>query len=324
MNDTAHKTTLEKARYWYALLSSETAAQEDWEGFTKWLEQSPQNGEAYDQIELFMSGIGPSEHAVVNQADNVVELPEKRRPAWSLNPAGIARIAALLIAAFVVFSTVRIFNTPKFETQHYATAIGQRDQILLADGSQIDLNTNTQLSILTNKKNHLVTLHKGEAFFDITPANQRPFIIKAMGAEIRDIGTQFSVYLADDHLSVSVAEGIVDMKTPPQKTRLTKGKRGVYENGSEAIEVTTIDASSVSTWRKGVLVFEDAPLSVILPELNRYFKTPTVLADEKVGSLTFSGALNVKDQAEMLKSLEALLPISITRNDNKIILSSKQ
>ena len=84
-----------------------------------------------------------------------------------------------------------------------------------------------------------------------------------------------------------------------------------------------MDIANISTWRDGVLVFENAPLSGIVPELNRYFKTPIILVDESTAALTFSGVLNISDQDKMIGSIEALLPVSVERADKQIFLSGK-
>jgi len=323
---------LEQARTWYVRLGSEQAGTDDWLAFTSWLEADPVHIDAYDRVELALADI-PSQaannitpvHASDNQVSgNIVSIQKKRRIVKSVPFTYLAGIAATLIAALVLFNSTNIFNAAPVQAQQYATNIGEHEDIVLSDGTRINLNTNTRLSVSMGKKTRAVTLHSGEAYFDIAVDQKRSFIINAGDTSITDIGTAFSVHFSDTSLSVSVAEGIVDMQSPVQKMRLTKGQKAVQSNETETITIATVDIASISTWRDGVLVFENAPLSAIVPELNRYFKTPIILGDEETAALTFSGVLNISNQDNMINSIEALLPVHAENDGKQVFLSGKK
>ena len=326
----------DQALAWYIRLADGQAQASDWAEFTKWLEKDPKHGQVYDDIELAivdvvalhkgsMDAKNSAENSAENSTENIIHLDQKRRKAgrtsvWA-NTVRLAGLAAVLIAALAVLFTI---NQPRAaHTQLYATNIGELKSIVLDDGTQINLNTNTRLSVTMDKKSRHVHLENGEAYFDIANDNSRPFVIKAMGTKITDIGTAFSVYIASDGLRVSVADGLVDMHTQAQTVRLSKGQKGVQKKGQDSIDIASIDIANISTWRDGVLVFEDAPLSVIVPELNRYFTMPISLQDGAVGAVTFSGVLNFSDQNKLLNSMQALMPLRVHQQDGYFLLSSK-
>ncbi len=316
---------LEQARTWYVRVGSEQAGTDDWRAFTNWLEADPVHIDAYDRVELALADIpnqnvnlAPSPHI----PDNVVSLQKKRRVLKSAPLSYLAGIAATLIAALVLLNSTNIFNPAPVQIQ-YATNIGEYENIVLTDGTRINLNTNTRLGVSMGKKTRAVTLYSGEAYFDIAADQKRSFVINAGDTRITDIGTAFSVHLSDNSLSVAVSEGIVDMQSPVQKIRLTKGQKAVQPGAAETFTIATVDIANISTWRDGVLVFENAPLSTIVPELNRYFKTPIILVDEKTSALTFSGVLNISDQDKMIHSIEALLPVKAKVKGKQILLSNK-
>ncbi len=342
---------MEQARTWYVRMGSELAGADDWALFTDWLEESPLHVDAYDQVELSLSAItapaldqepalvqdnAVQENTVQERADNVVPLftkpnniPENKSPDQSVADkkrpkivwARYAGIAALFVAALTVFYSSNFSSQPSVQT--YATNIGGQEAIVLADGTRINLNTNTQISVAMTKKSRIVTLASGEAFFDIAKDKKRPFIVNARDVRITDIGTSFSVYSTDTALTVSVVDGIVDMQNGDQTTRVIKGQQAVHNRGDNNIALRAIDVESISTWRDGVLIFEDAELATIIPELNRYFETQISFSDEDVADLTFSGVLNISDQSMMLGSMEALMPIKSERENGQILLSSK-
>ncbi len=318
---------LSQARAWYVRLGSEQAGVNDWQEFTSWLEADLRHLDAYDQVELAVADIPTVAFGtpVTSSplADNVVSLQDKRRVLKSVNLTHLMGIAATLIAALALLYTTNVFQSSPAQAQQYATNIGEYKDITLADGTRINLNTNTSLSVTMSKRSRTVTLHKGEVHFDIADDKNRSFVVNASDTKITDIGTAFSVYFADRALSVSVVEGIVDIQSPKEKIRLTKGQKAVRAHKTEAILVANVDISNISTWRDGVLVFENTPLSGIVPELNRYFETPIILADARTAALTFSGVLNISDQDKMIGSIEALLPVSVKRDNKQIFLSGK-
>ncbi len=330
---------LKQARAWYVRLANDQAGSEDWMAFTDWLEQSPAHVDAYDAVELALADIpiaNPLEQTPPTPGDkpasvpandsdplpaNVTRFPiqKRNRSAWL---GRIVAVAAVLMAALVVVNRTDIFNPPAMAVQ-YATNIGEQRDVVLSDGTHLTLNTNTRLSVTMDKKSRQVRLESGEAFFKIAKDEKRPFRVLAMGTTITDIGTSFDVYAADKGLKIAVAEGIVEMTTPEQTVRLTQGMAAFRKRGSDHVRTDKVDTEAISTWRDGILVVEDMPLSVLVPELNRYFKNPIVITDEKTARLTFSGALNIKDESNMLDSLQALLPITTERKNKKIVLHTQ-
>ena len=329
---------LERARAWHVRLSNEQSSQEDWMEFTDWLEADPAHVAAYDAVELAIADVlaSPAPVAAKTQraandtserpepselSDNVVPLSRVRHQAPRKAAVWMGRIvaiAAVLVAALVVINRTDIFS-PEAQAVQYATNIGEQRNVVLADGTQIVLNTNTRLSVKMDKASRKVNLESGEAFFTIAK-DERPFTIQAMGTQITDIGTAFDVYVADKALTVSVAEGIVEVDTGAQTVRLTKGMTAVRSRDDDKVRVATVDTDTISTWRDGVLVFEDQPLAALIPELNRYFKTPIELGSKDIAGLTFSGVLNIRDEEKMLSSLSALLPVQAEKQNGKIVL----
>ncbi len=322
---------LAQARTWYVRMGDEQAGGDDWALFTAWLEENPVNVDAYDQVEMALADVASVVEAQENitqnnennenNENNVVQLIAKPKKPPKIIWGRLASIAALFIATLTVFYINNQFQPASVQT--YATNVGGHEEIVLKDGTRINLNTNTQISVAINDRTRIVTLKGGEAFFDIAKDEKRPFIVNAMDTKITDIGTSFSVYATDVALMVSVADGIVDIHNNSQTTRLLKGQEAVQMLGFDDIAVRAVDIENISTWRDGVLVFDNVALSTIVPELNRYFKIPISLKDEVVANLTFSGVINISDQNTMLGSMEALLPIKSDFANGQILLYHK-
>jgi transmembrane sensor len=91
----------------------------------------------------------------------------------------------------------------------YATEIGERRSITLADGSTVDLNSRSRLRIEFAKKERRVELLEGQALFQVAKNKDRPFIVSSGDATVRAVGTQFDVYRRTGGTTVTVLEGRV-------------------------------------------------------------------------------------------------------------------
>ena len=134
-----------------------------------------------------------------------------RRPRW------LALVASLMIALGV--TTYLRLSVP---SDHYSTPVGGVASVPLRDGSEIMLNTHTQVRVdLTSKERH-VDLDEGEAFFDVAKDPRRPIVVRAGGKRIVAVGTQFSVRRDNNDLRIVVTEGAVRLETDgvPLRVRL--------------------------------------------------------------------------------------------------------
>lgn len=91
---------------------------------------------------------------------------------------------------------------------------GERAKVQLPDGTKVNINSASQISYPHdfNGKKRIVELD-GEAYFEVTPDKERPFVVKAAGLEITVLGTAFDVcaYKDDSEVSVVLLTGKVDV-----------------------------------------------------------------------------------------------------------------
>lgn len=140
--------------------------------------------------------------AVEADTTNRVRSP-KGRPAfrWMRNAAVLA--LALGIA------WIGYWDLPT-ESGRYSSIVGASQSITLDDGSIVQLNSNTELQVRCSRRNRIVRLIRGEAFFQVAKDPGRPFIVETKGRQVEAVGTQFSVRddEADGLTKVAVQEGL--------------------------------------------------------------------------------------------------------------------
>ena len=313
---------LQEAADWLTRLQRPEVDETDWLAFDAWLCE-PGAQEAYDAIQAVDEEIFQRGSAVRGA------LVEPRRAAarrsltidWRwLGGLGVAGAAAAVAVVVAPWGEL----LPQPDTL-YATAKGQNRAIQLADGSHIDLSTDSHLSVRLEKDARRVTVHDGQALFDVAHDADRPFLITAGDETVRVVGTRFDVRRRDGQLAVTVLRGLVEVSTDGAETpvRLRPGQMLEHVEGASGVVVRNVAAEDQVGWRSGRLIYRNQTLGRIAGDLNHYFDRPLRLEGENTANLRFSGVLIVDGQDAMVRRLTSLMPISATPTDDSIVLRGR-
>lgn len=130
----------------------------------------------------------------------------------------------------------------------YATAVGQQETTTLADGSEVILNTNSQISVDYGEAYRQVHLLQGEALFRVAKNAERPFRVYAGNGRIDALGTAFSVYLNGEDVNVTVTEGRVSLASlSPSRSKVAQPAASVPQRREAAGSGPDIDDGLVET-----------------------------------------------------------------------------
>lgn len=313
---------LQEAADWLTRLQRPEASEADWLAFDAWLEE-PGAREAYDAVqavdeEIFDRG------AALRGA-----LAEPRRAigkrSFSVNWRWLGGLGATTAAAAIALTLAPWGELLPQPDTLYSTAKGESRTIQLADGSRIDLNTDSNLSVRLEDDARRVTIHDGQALFDVAHDARRPFVISVGDETVRVLGTKFDVRRRDGRLAVTVLRGSVEVSTDGEEkaVRLRPGQMFEHVDGSGAPVVRAVSTEDQVSWRSGRLVYRDQTLGRIVSDLNHYFERPLRLEGASTADLRFSGVLIVDGQDAMVRRLTSLMPISATPSDDFILLRER-
>ncbi len=315
----------EEAAVWIWRMDSGTAGNADPEAFEVWLRQDPRHRRVYEELTKVwesLNGLPDPQHAH--------PLPARSRNHWWL-AAAAAIVAAVGGVSWVLYKGN--------ETQTLATAVGQHRNITLSDGTNVTLNTNTIVETNFSRKAREIYLRKGEAHFEVAQDRSRPFLVHAGDAVVRAIGTEFEVRLrSDQHVDVLVNEGRVEVE--PDAANPQPRAAGTHATAIPVIAVRAVSAgqqlstattdyavipisaeqlSSELAWRDGAVVFDSAPLSEAITEIQRYTDARIVISDATIGTLPVGGRFKTDDLQGFLDGLEAALPVKIRRTSDGLV-----
>jgi transmembrane sensor len=322
MTETLHEKVdaiRDAAADWVVRLGLPTTGEADWLAFDAWLDASTAHSQAYDQaIGLWseLQASAPQLHAALEDA------PPAARPApnhrWTI-AGGLA--AAALAVAVVPWADITAPTTV------YQTANGERRVVTLSDGTRIDLNAGSRLTVRLKSRSRQVTMDDAEAVFDVAKDAKRPFLISAGDRTIRVVGTQFNVRRRDGVQSVTVRRGVVEVSptgdAPGKLYRLTVGQRLDHVEGASASALSATVPDEAMSWRTGRLIYRGEPLSNVVADLNRYVSKPVRIADGRVAQLPFSGVLVTDDGLAAVRTLTLLAPVTSTSTSDGILLRAK-
>jgi transmembrane sensor len=241
-----------------------------------------------------------------------------RKPSFWRSPGLLAAAAALTAAILLP-----MFALKGAPVQAYETRKGQRQTIALADGSSLQLNTDTRVTVQLSAHARKLVLDRGEVALKVTHDASRPLTLTAGEAQITDLGTEFNVRRdADGGVAVAVREGEVqfaDAGAPA--TTLQRGDVARHAAGSAGAVVSHGDPDEAFAWQNAHAIYRDQPLAVVARDLNRYFDKPIVV-DDQAGKLRLSAVLTLDSEPLVVRRLQDFLPVQAKATDSGIYLSA--
>jgi transmembrane sensor len=291
----------------------------DQAAFDEWLEQDIANRVAYWRLK-----------AAWGRADRLAALRHDRIAAHTQSSvASRALKIAAGVALIAISGAVGNFWLRNAQQQPsdavYSTALGERKTIALTDGSEIELNTNTAIRFHSGAAKKVVTLLRGEAYFQIKHDPKRLFVIKADGHRITDIGTKFRVRRDAARLEVSLLEGEVRFDSADGRVKPVTMKPGdvviATAHSAAVMQQPRKEIADSLGWRSGMIVFRHTTLAEAASEFNRYNANKVIIADPASAKLTINGTFRTNDIAAFADATHAVFGLHVTTRNAETVIS---
>ncbi|GAL65448.1 FecR family protein [Jejuia pallidilutea] len=209
-------------------------------------------------------------------------------------------------------------NKTKLAYNYLTIPRGGQFRVLLSDGTQVWLNSETQLKYPKNfikGQTREVELIYGEAYFDISPSsNHNGDMFKVVNASqhIEVLGTEFNIkaYKDEDVVYTTLVEGKVTVNSEKKYQILKPSEQSILDIKTNNIDVKLVDAYNEISWKEGIFTFEKMPLIDIVKVLSRWYDIDFVFESEAIKENKFNGSL--KRNLKIEEILDAI------KNFNKI------
>ncbi|MGF6330359.1 transmembrane sensor [Pseudomonas sp. BS3782 TE3695] len=251
-----------EAQDWLILLTSGRATVADARALRQWCAQSPEHAHAFEQSKLLWQQLQPAVEGL--QA-----------------PRHLGRRAFLggAIAASAAFLLIRGTVPGGFSGlgADYITEVGEQRRVDLADGVSLELNTQTRINRRDSADFELVS---GEV--EVLTRAQATLKVQAGAGWLSASQARFNLRNTDQSVCVTCLDGALLVDVQGRSIHLESGQQLTYD----ARQVGTpqaVDTSAVIAWRQQVLVFNDATLSTVIDEINRYRPGMLLLLNSELG-----------------------------------------
>ena len=246
--------------------------------------------------------------------------PSRRMSSWR------ARIA-VAIGLSIAGGLYGYLRPGRGAAREYATAPGQRAEVALRDGSHVLLSVDTRLRVPREygARERAVELD-GEAYFVVRHDPRRPMVVRTQHGIAEDLGTEFGVraYRHEDDLQVVVRTGSVAMRrlhdTGPALLTLGPGDRGVLGARGHASLTAAVPVDRYLSWTTGRLVFDDAPLGDVIPQLERWYDLDIELGSPSLGDERITIALTTESPDEAMSAVAKVLDLRVVRAERSVRL----
>jgi len=335
---TDRPSRLEAASTWCMRLSEGALSADEQRAFDAWLDDDPDNLEAFDRSVRVWQRFGAAATApeFIEVRERALATFRKRNQArWTPNGGRwrpIWAIAACLLVA-ILSGALWLQAQPDI----YRTAVGERRVVVLADGSRISLDAATRVDVRLEDDRRELVLRQGRAKFDVAKDPLRPFSVTAGDKVVVATGTSFSVELLRRRMHVVLYEGQVavlerkgDRTTPVALRNATGAADRLLKPGGELVSTLAQSTASVLptdvarslSWEAGQLTFIDEPLASAVERVNRYSARRIELADPEVGKLELNGVFNTGDVDAFVVGVRETLPIRVAQRGDAISIST--
>ena len=305
-------SALQEAAEWFALLHSDSASEQDRTAWQQWLAQSALHRDAWQSVEAVsrrFSAFMPQQDAALQALGAAQRVGHGRRQAMKT----LLVLAAVGTTAWLGLGSAPVQRGWLAMSADHSTGVGEQKEIVLAEGTQVWLNTATALDVEYGAALRRLHLRDGEILIESahdmqTPA--RPLVVDTVQGRLRALGTRFSVRQLDGETVLAVFSGAVEIAP-------RNGPVEVVEAGQQArfdkLRITARRSADPANeaWSKGVLFADNLPLAAFLDELGRY-RHGYFGCDPAVADLRVVGAYPLHDIPRTLAMLESVLPVRVS------------
>ncbi|MFJ1298965.1 FecR domain-containing protein [Pseudomonadota bacterium AL_CKDN230030165-1A_HGKHYDSX7] len=311
----AENRVLEAAAHWYAVLSSDAPSERERADWRAWLDDDPAHRTAWQRVEAISAGFDSlaaqplSREASLAGLEAAARGRRERRRLLSLALFAGAGGALLWGAAGTPVGR----RTLAAWRSDLSTPVGGTQDVALADGTRVRLNTDTALRVDYSGTLRRLVLLRGEIMIATAHDASRAFVVDTAEGRLRALGTRFNVRSLDGETTLAVFEGAVQAHFAggaPAGYRVDAGMR--VRGGGQGTAVPVAATAQDQNWVHGLLQVEDAPLAQVLAELGRY-RRGYLGCEDALASIPVTGTFPLRDPDRALRMLAEGLSLRISQ-----------
>ena len=274
----------------------------------EWMARSPAHAEAFERVSRTWSSLDAvgstlaTKGVIARRGGRIWSGAGDRRIGRRAFIGGGVAAAAAGVAVAVVRPPLDLWPSWQELTADVRTRPGEQRQLALDPRLSIDLNTRT--SVALSNAGMDVRLITGEIVVSSSAQSDASFVLTAMaGRVVADHATRLNVRIDDQSVFATCLAGSVRVEQGAKAVPLGAGQQVMY-SATGIGPAVAIDVSLVTAWRDGIVVFDAAPISNVIAEVNRYLPGRIILTNDELGRRLFSARLKIENVGHVVRQIE--------------------
>ncbi|MBC2381344.1 FecR family protein [Pseudomonas sp. WS 5106] len=291
---------IQQAANWLTRLHDEDVTEADRHAFDAWCQADPRHAVAIERMRGLWGSLDTLPAKPARMALNRAFTPQRSRGVQVTGVLGVVLCAWLGLQHLPVWMADQ------------RTGVGERRQVVLEDGSRLQLNSNSAVDVKFDGHQRVIELLQGELWVDVAKDAQRPFVVRTDQGTATALGTRYLVKRAENGTTlVTVIESTVAVKGDTSEgVKVAAGQRSILDHG-QAQAPQAIGNSDPDAWTRGLLKVNDQPLDEVLQSLASYRHGLVRFDPQALKNLRVSGVFKLDDTTAALATLADNLPIQV-------------
>jgi transmembrane sensor len=243
------------------------------------------------------------------------------RAARRRNVATLGVVALVSVAGISSWKSGWFSGGPAPVVAHYETPRGQPRDIRLADGSTVHLDGATSVDVTLDRKQRLVVLDRGEAYFDVAHEKDRPFVVHAAASEMRVLGTAFNVDIGRGDVKLAVYRGRVRFggsAPDAQSVEVGAGWRSRFSSG--VVRAPKPFDADQEDWRQDWIDTDDMQLTDLIDALNRRGGPRVTDPPPSLAGIALSGRFKLDKSRQLLDAIGTAYGFTVVGDSDQLRL----
>jgi len=291
------------------------SSREEQQQIVEWIEEIPDHKNRFLSLKDIWDVSGNNDSHTGEQLvlfyKNRLEKARRSRILWIRSSSAVA--AVLFIGLIISNLIPQKVILPPENFQVFSVPLGSKSKVLLADGTEVNLNSGSELKFSNNysESNRVVSL-KGEGYFNVKSDVTHPFVVKTSDFEVKVTGTKFNVcsYEDNEYSSATLDEGKISlqMNRSSQVFVIHPGEKFDLNRSSKAYSIAESDVESEIAWINGEFKFNGIPFPDLVQRLERWYDVKLNYSGAELHQYKFTGRF--KNQETIWQVLDALKLVS--------------
>jgi ferric-dicitrate binding protein FerR (iron transport regulator) len=237
--------------------------------------------------------------------------------------------AAVIVLAILSTSAYKLLNKPevKLAAQPALAVHANTNRVFfLADGSSVILSAGSRLnypSSFDGMSKREVYL-EGQAFFDITHNESKPFIVHTGDVTTTVLGTAFNIKAMPGESNITVTVNRGKVKVENKQTTLgiiTPRQQITFDKQRTTSNMQLVKSDSYMEWKDETLLFDNLTIAEAAKLLEEKFNAKIEVRDQSLSSQRFTASFPKNESLEeALNSICVFNRVHYSYNDDKSLI----